>query len=142
MRTYELEDIYMDPKDPWSGILAATAYAVRSTYHTTLQATPGQLVFGRDMIFNIKHIANWKSIKERKQKLIDYNNERENKKRIKHKYNIDDKVLLERHDANKYERPYDGPYRVKQVYDNGTIQIKRGSILDTINIRRVKPYKE
>jgi hypothetical protein len=33
--------------------------AIRSTYHTTLQATPCQLVFGRDMIYNIAFRANW-----------------------------------------------------------------------------------
>ena len=32
--------------DPWSGILSATIFAVRATYHTTLQASPMQLVFG------------------------------------------------------------------------------------------------
>jgi transposase InsO family protein len=142
IRTYELEDVYMDKKDPWGGILAATAYAVRSTYHTTLQATPGQLVFGRDMIFNVKHTANWKLIKERKQKIIDYNNERENKSRIAHEYTINEKVLLLRHDANKYERPYDGPYEITAVYQNGTVQIRKGCVLDTVNIRRLKPFKE
>ncbi len=59
IRTFELEDNYLDEDDPWKGILSATAFAVRSTFHTTLQQTPGQLVFGRDMIFNIKHTANW-----------------------------------------------------------------------------------
>jgi hypothetical protein len=33
--------------------------AIRSTYHTTLQATPCQVMFGRDMIHNIAFIANW-----------------------------------------------------------------------------------
>jgi hypothetical protein len=33
--------------------------AIRSTYHTTLQATAYQLVFGRDMIHNIAFRANW-----------------------------------------------------------------------------------
>ena len=28
------------------------------------QATPGQLVFGRDMVFNIAHEAIWKDIQE------------------------------------------------------------------------------
>jgi hypothetical protein len=32
--------------------------AIRSTYHTTLQETPCQLVFGRDMIHNIAFRAN------------------------------------------------------------------------------------
>jgi hypothetical protein len=34
-------------------------HAIRSTYLTTLQATPCQLVFGRDMIHNIAFRANW-----------------------------------------------------------------------------------
>ena len=51
--TFELQDNYLDEEDPWTGILAATAFAIHSTYHTTLQKTPGQLVFGRDMIFNL-----------------------------------------------------------------------------------------
>jgi hypothetical protein len=62
IRTFELESNYLDEKDPWKGILSATAFAVRSTFHTTLRNTPGQLVLGRDMIFNIKHEANWEFI--------------------------------------------------------------------------------
>jgi transposase InsO family protein len=50
-RTFELESNYMDEDDPWKGILSATAFAVRLTFHMSLKCTPGQLVFGRDMIF-------------------------------------------------------------------------------------------
>ena len=46
IRTFELEDNYLDEDDPWKGILSATAFAVRSTFHTTLRQTPGQLVSG------------------------------------------------------------------------------------------------
>ena len=45
--------------DPWSGIIAATMFADRATYHRTLQAYPMQLVFIQDAILNIKHVANW-----------------------------------------------------------------------------------
>ena len=31
-------------------ILQHVAWALRTVYHTTLQATPGQLAFGRDMV--------------------------------------------------------------------------------------------
>ena len=57
----------IDNKDPWSGILAATMFAVRATYQKTLQASPMQLVFGRDAILNIKHVADWEHIRQRKQ---------------------------------------------------------------------------
>ena len=62
---------YLDEDDIWKGVLSATAFAVRSTYHTTLKKSLGQLVFERDMIFNIKHVANWEFIRENKKKLID-----------------------------------------------------------------------
>jgi hypothetical protein len=41
----------------------AVAFALRSTYHTTLQAMPGQLVFGRDMVLNVQHLTDWTVIK-------------------------------------------------------------------------------
>ena len=59
IRTYELQNIYLDEDDPWSGILAATDFVLRSMYLTTLQVTPGQLVFGHDMILNTPFIADW-----------------------------------------------------------------------------------
>ena len=37
VRTFELEDNYLDEDDPWKGILATTAFAIRATYHTTVQ---------------------------------------------------------------------------------------------------------
>jgi hypothetical protein len=52
----------MDQDDPWSGILVAMMFAVRATFHTTLQALLKQLVFGRDAILNIKHITDWEHI--------------------------------------------------------------------------------
>ncbi len=55
----------------------------------------GTVVFGRDMVCNIAHEANWKDVQDRKEKLIKYNNERENAKQIKHEYHIGDKVLLQ-----------------------------------------------
>jgi hypothetical protein len=54
-------------------------FALHATYHTTLQATPMQLVFGRDAMLNVQFQANWKLVHDRKQKLIKYNNEQENK---------------------------------------------------------------
>ena len=55
IRTQQVQN--SDEPNPLRGALAAVGFAVRSTYHTTLQATPAQLVFGRDSILNIKHEA-------------------------------------------------------------------------------------
>jgi transposase InsO family protein len=140
IRTFELEDNYLDEEDPWKGILTATAFAIRATFHTTLKQTPGQLVFGRDMIFNIQHEANWEYIKQRKQQIINQNNKRENATRKEHTYKVQDKVLLRRGTENKYESPYQGPYKVLKVNDNGTVRLLVNSVEDTYNIRRIIPY--
>ena len=142
IRTFELERNYLDEDDPWKGILSATAFAIRSTLHTTMRKTPGQLVFGRDMILNIQHEANWEYIKQRKQNLIDKNNQRENAIRTHHMYNVGDKVLLHKGTQNKYETPYAGPYKIIRVNDNGTVQLQVNAVSDTYNIRRLTPYIE
>ena len=72
--------------DPWSGILSAVIFAMRSTVHMTTQATPMQLVFGSDTIMNLTFDANWHLTKMRKQEAINKNNAKENSKRVQHKY--------------------------------------------------------
>ena len=142
IRTFELENNYLDEEDPWTGILSATAFAIRTTYHTTLKKSPGQLVFGRDMILNVKHIANWEVIREQKQRLINKNNQRENAKRTPYTYTVGQQVLLKRGTENKYEAPFKGPYRIIAVNNNGTVQLRIGALTDTHNIRRLMPFHE
>jgi len=43
-------------------------FALRATYHTTLQMTPMQLIFNSDAILNIKVQADWQLIQQLKQK--------------------------------------------------------------------------
>ena len=80
VRKFDLQNNYLDEGEPWSGILSATDFAVLSTYHTTLQAMPGQLLFRSDMIRNTPSIADWEDIRLRKQKITDKNNQIEGKK--------------------------------------------------------------
>lgn len=144
IRTFEAQDKPdLDPDDPWGGILAATMFAVRATYHTTLQATPSQLVFGRDAILNTRFEANWNLIRRNKQRLIKKNNERENSKRIPHTYKPKEKVLCQsKPTLSKYgTNPWEGPYEITKVNNNGTVRIRKGIVIETINIRRIKPYK-
>ena len=82
--------------DPWSGILATTMFAFRATYHTTIQASPMQLLFVRDAILNINHVADWEHIQQRKQLRINPNNKRENMRRNNHQYKVGDKILVKR----------------------------------------------
>jgi hypothetical protein len=84
----------MDEKDPWGPFLSSATYAICSTFHTTLQATPGKLLFGRDMVLPIKFMADWGAIEQQRQKEMGRTNRRENASRISHDYKIGDKVLL------------------------------------------------
>jgi len=128
-------------ENPWDTILSAVRFAVHSTYHTTLQATPTQLVFGRDAIMNTKFEANWNYIRQRKQQIIHKNNQRENSKRKEHHYQIGDQVLFAAERRIKFGiNPYEGPYEIVQVNENGTVRIRKGAVTDTVNIRLIKPY--
>ena len=110
-------------------------YAIRSTVHSTTQHTPMQLVFGRDPFLNIAYDANWKYIKERKQRLIKINNKRENRKRIPYQYKIGDRVIVKGDYSAKYANTaYKGPYTVTAVNNNGTVRVDMGIITDVINI--------
>jgi len=140
IRTFDIDEV--DDDDPWSGILAATMFAVRATYHTTTQATPMQLVFQRDAILNIPFHANWEHIKRRKQDRIHKNNEKENKKRTPHTYRRGHKVLYKKEVGAKFDPIWDGPYPIRELYDNGTIKINTGVVDKIVNIRNVRPYFE
>jgi hypothetical protein len=73
------------------------------------------------MILNVKLEASWEYIRARKQNIVLKNKKAENAKRIPHTYNIGDKVLLKRGTENKYETPYQGPFTITQVNENGTV---------------------
>ena len=92
--TFDVSNIVK--RNQWSGILATTMFAVLTTYHTTLQASPMQLVFVRDAVLNIKRVADWEHIRKRKQLRINHNNMRENMRRNNHQYKVGDKILVKR----------------------------------------------
>ena len=139
-RIYDREDL--DEQDPWSGILAAIMFGVRATYHTTLEATPMQLVFQRDAILPIDYQPDWNKIQNNKRKRIELNNARENKSRIPHEYKVGDMILITRNKRSKHgEREKDGPYPIVQVNNNGTVRYDKGTYSDIINIRKCEPFQ-
>jgi hypothetical protein len=123
LRVYELKEYEFPHGDPWSNVLASATWAICSMFHTTLGATPGQLVYGQDMLFDLSFKANWKSIKERKMAQIEESNQRKNTKRISHTYCVGDLVSKDRNQLQpKLHRPRDGPYSIDKVYRNGTLK--------------------
>ena len=53
LATQDLYNKVFDYIYPWGETLSYIAWTIRASYHSTIQATPGQYVFDRDMIFNI-----------------------------------------------------------------------------------------
>ena len=143
IRTMQVQNMVLDDENPWDGVLSATMFALRATVHTTTRFTPTQLVFGRDAILNTRHEANWQIIKDRKQRLINRGNERENKNRKDHTYQVGDKVLLKNEWKTKFNQDaYKGPYMITAVRNNGTVRARKGRVTDTYNLRNIIPYKE
>jgi len=95
IRTFEVQESDLTQDSPWDGILSAAMFALRAAYHTTLQATPCQLVFGRHVMLNVKFEADWQIIKQRKQRIIHQNNQKENNKRIPLQYKVGYKILYQ-----------------------------------------------
>ena len=71
-------------------------FSIRATYDTTLQASPMQLISGRDAILNTKHVADWEHIRQRKQERINHNNKSENMHRNNHQYRVVKNILVKR----------------------------------------------
>ena len=109
LRTFELERQELSQTDPWGSFLAAAAFAICSTYHATLKATPAQLVFSWDMILPIEIKANWAMIYQQRQEQMIKNNNKENCAHISHTYKVGDQVLLKKPGKRKLEAPCTGP---------------------------------
>ena len=141
--TKNLKNQVFDYIDPFGELLASVAWAIRASYNSTTNATPAQLVFGRDMIFNLQTMVDWKALSIRKQKLVDAANLRENQNRIDFDYQNGQKVYVINNDIKrKLESPKKGPYLITNIYTNGTVRIQRGNVNERINIRRLEPHFE
>jgi len=139
--TKDLDGRTFDYIDPWGEILSSIAWAVRASHHSTFNKTPGQLVFGRDIIFNLSTVVDWKAITARKQAQVDRDNLRENANRVSHDYAIGDQVYVKIDGIKrKLDNKKSGPYRITQIHTNGTVRIQKGNVNERINIRRLEPH--
>ena len=123
--------------------LTNAAWAIRSTHHTVLDSSPGAAIFGRDMLFDIPYLADWKAIGERRKSEVSRNNRKENNSRVEYDYAVGHKVLLRQDGIKRKGAPlYIGPYTITQVYVNSTTRIQYRTISKGLNIKRVIPYFE
>ena len=95
----------------------------------------------------MKFQANWKNILNQKQKMINKNNQEENKKRKEYQYVVGQKVLIKTEQSRKYgKNPYEGPYEIVALHYNGSAKLRsplgQGAVYQTYNIRNMFPYEE
>jgi hypothetical protein len=125
-------------------VLTNASWAIFSTYHTVLKASPGAAIFGRDMLFDIPFIADWKKIGDYRQCQTDQNTIHENSKRIDYDYAVGGKVLILKDGILcKAESPKQPePWTNTIVHTHGTIRVTRGTKSKRINVWRVEPFFE
>jgi hypothetical protein len=124
--------------------LTDAAWAIRSTYHAVLKASPGAAIFGQDMLFDIPFISDWKKIGEHRQLLTDHSTSRENEGRIDYNFNVGQKVLIWKEGilCKTESRHLKDPWVIRSVHTNRKIMVQCRNKSERINIRRVKPFHE
>ena len=110
------ETLQQDNSDvlyPWSKLLTSVAWAIYSTYHSTLKFSPSVTDFDHDMLLNIKFIDDWEFIGKRKQQVIEMKNSREKSLCIDHDYKLGHKVLIvDKGIHRKLNYSTQGPYTI------------------------------
>ena len=124
----------------------AAQYAIRATVNTTLQNTPGELEFGRNMLHPFPSKIDWSQLLKQKQERINNINQRENQGRKEFDYQVGLKVLvLNKNQMKGKLEPTvlnEGPWTIQKVRTNGTISTLRSKCIERINIRRIRPFFE
>ena len=137
-------DDYNGARHTMEHAIASCIHATRIAVNHTMQHTPGEIVFQRDMLLDIPVIADLVAIRERRQLLIDENLRRQNEKRIEYHYKVGEYVMIKVYDPSKGEDKLHGPYKIQETRTNGTVVVIRneeGNVLETYNIRKLQPYK-
>ena len=100
------------------------------------------LQFYHDMIIPTDITVDWQAIRNHRIQRIQRDNQRENRTRVHHTYNVGDYVYLRNDNERRpvHARTNFGPYRIVEVRNNGTLVIRKSSnYLETVHIRRVSP---
>jgi hypothetical protein len=144
LHTAELDKADSVSPDEVDVFLDNVAWAIHSTYHMVLKASPGAAIFGHDMLFDILFVADWRKIEEQRQSLTDRGNQRKNAKRIDYDYKVGDKVLVINEGILcKAESAYGKePWTITTVHMNGTIRIQCETKTERLSIWRVQPFTD
>jgi hypothetical protein len=129
LRTVEIDMADSVTLDVVDVFLDNAAWAICSTYHTVLKASPSAAILGCDMLFDIPFVADWHKIGEQRQSLTNHGNQCKNAKPIDYDYKAGDKILvINKGILCKAESSYGKePWTITTVHMNGTIKIQHGT---------------
>ena len=120
---------------PWGETLAYIAWLIQASYKCTIMATPGQSVFGRDMLFNLASVVDWWVVTAAKQCQVDIDIFREKARQIMHDFAIVNPVYVEMTGIyRKLDYKGKGLYRFTELFKNGTGWFQWGQVNEWINI--------
>ena len=116
-------------------------HAINATTHTTTKTSPGAFVYNRDMMLPLQCLTSWEAVRNAKSNVANRNLNYENARRRNHDWKQGDEILITELDKNKLQPRASGPYVIHRTHTNGTVTIRKGRVLQRINIRRIKPYR-
>ena len=123
--------------------IATAVYATRTTFNSSLNATPGGLAFHRDMVLDLPFHADLTLLQERRQQIVDQRLLEANRKRITYDYEIGQRVLKIIPNPEKLGPRAEETCTIETVHTNGTITIRLSpTTTERISLRRVKPYHQ
>ena len=94
------------------------------------------------MVLDIPVIADWLTIQQNRQQLIDQRLIAANRKKFSHDYQVGDEVLKLQYNPDKLASKAEGPYVIHTIHANGTVTIRiNENTLERINLRCIHPYR-
>jgi hypothetical protein len=126
LRTAELDMAETVTPNDVDVFLDNVAWAICSTYHIVLKASPSAAIFGCGILFDIPFIADGNKIGDYRQRQTDLNTAHKNSKQVGYDCKVGSKVLLtEEGILQETKSPYSKkPWTITTVHANGTIRIQ------------------
>ena len=121
-----------DARDIVDDALATSMHAMRCNITTALGSSPGALVYARDMFINVPLVADWTTIANCCEQLIQENLRKQNLKRVSYDYKVGDKILKTIGSRTL------GSYKIVQVHTNGNVSVELNTHLnEQLNIQKI-----
>ena len=123
-------------RDIVDNALATSMHAMRCNVTTALGSSPGALAYARDMFLNVPLVADWTTIANRRQQLIQENLRKQNLKRVSYDYKVGDEIL------KTIGARTLGPYKIVQVHTNGNVTVELNAHLnERLHIQNITPFR-